>query len=385
MKSISVCMVVKNEELMIGHSLDSVRGLADEVVVVDTGSTDRTLEKAREAGARIVSHRWDGSLGKARNAYLREARGDWVLVLDGDETVALCDVAKIRRLVERRGAIGYCLAVRNYTNDYDLMWNWHPNDRSYPREERLSSCHGWMKTQPLRLFRNFRDVRYAEGSSVHTSPISSLREHRGRVEDRDDVVIHHFQYLKGGDNFLSRKQRLRLEGEIGHLEQFPGDAHTHLNVAKTLFAEKRDGEAVEYLSRAVELDASFHEAYQLWGMIELENGRMESAGKRLRQAIRINPASADAWALLGVALVESGRFREAMRALKKATGLRPDHLLAHNSLGVLYEELGMYGEAREQYRAALRLHPKFGPARQNLDRLTKARGKRSGTPVRGRA
>ncbi|MCA1817349.1 MAG: glycosyltransferase [Acidobacteria bacterium] len=378
MKSISVCMVVKNEELMIGHGLDSVRGLADEVVVVDTGSTDRTVEKAREAGARVIDHHWDGSLGKARNAYLRAACGDWVLVLDGDETIARSDLAKIRRLVERRGVIGYCLAVRNYTNDYDLMWNWHPNDRSYPREEKLSSCHGWMKTQPLRLFRNFRDLRYAEGSSVHTSPISSLRKHRGRIENQDDVVVHHFQYLKGGDGFISRKQRLRLEGEINHLKQFPGDPHACLNVAKTLFAEKRDEEALKYLSRAVKLDASFHDAYQLWGMIEIENGRMNLAEKRLRQAVRINSASADAWALLGVALVEACRFREAMRALKKAISLRPQHLLAHNSLGVLYEELGMYGEARGQYRTALELHPKFGPARENLERLTKADGNGAG-------
>ena len=374
-KSISVCMVVKNEERIIGRSLSSVRDIADEIIVVDTGSTDGTVEMAEEAGARIIHHPWDGSLGQARNRYLRETRGGWILVLDGDETIARQDLAKIRLLVRRRGVLGYCLAVRNYTGDHDLMWNWHPNDGAYPEEEALSACHGWMKTQPLRLFRNLQGLEYVEGTSVHTSAIASLREHPGRIENRDDVVIHHFQYLKGGDRFLSRKQRLRLRGELMHARRFPQEPYTYLNIAKTLFAGNRDEAAVKYLTRAIELDDSFHDAFQLWGMIELENGRLEAAEKHLKRATRINAESADAWALLGVVLVEAGRPREAMRALNKAIRLRPRHLLARNSLGVLHEDMGRYEKARKEYEAAIKLHPGFAPARANLARLIKAREK----------
>lgn len=374
--SISVCMIVKNEGQLIGNCLRGVGEVADEILVVDTGSTDGTVEIARKFGARIVHHRWDGSYGRARNVYMRAARGDWILVLDGDESIALEDLSKIKRLVRRRGTIGYHLTVRNYTSEYDLMWNWYPNDRTYPREERLSSCPGWMKTQPLRLFRNFEDVAYTEGTLAHTNPAESLKKHAGRIATRDDIVIHHFQYLKGGGRFISGKQRLRLEGEMAYVRQFPQELYPHLNIAKTLFVEKRDDEAIEYLSRAVKLDASFHDAYQLWGMIELENGRLASAEERLRQAVRINPKSADAWALLGIVLVEGGRLREGERALRKALRLHPNHLLAHNSLGVLYEDRGMPGEARNAYQAALKLHPRFKPARANLARLLKADGKR---------
>lgn len=375
---VSVCMVVKNEEQLIGNSLTSVREIADELVVVDTGSTDRTREIAGELGARVIRYRWDGSLGRARNACLRAARGKWILVLDGDETIAHSDLAKISRLVRRRSHIGYCLAVRNYTDDYDLMWNWYPNDRTYPKEEKFSTCPGWMKTQPLRLFRNFQDLEYIEGSSVHTSPMVSLRRHAGRIENRDDVVIHHFQHLKGGGRFLYAKQQLRLEGETLHAKQFPREPYPHLNIAKTLFAANRDGEALKYLSRAIKLDRSFHDAYQLWGMIEFENGRLRSAVKHLNRAIQIDPNSADAWAILGMVLVEDGKPQEGMHALKKAIDLRPHHLLAHNSLGVLYETLGMYREARSSYRAAIKLHPRFKPPRANLARLVKTREKRRG-------
>jgi glycosyltransferase involved in cell wall biosynthesis len=373
--SISVCMIVKNEAQLMGNCLRGVGEFADEILVVDTGSTDKTVEIARKFGARIIRHRWDGSYGRARNVYVRSARGDWILVLDGDEAIARADSAKIKRLVRRRGVIGYHLTVRNYTDDYDLMWNWYPNDRTYPEEEKLSSCPGWMRTQPLRLFRNFEDIAYVEGTLAHTSPLGSLKRHAGRIETRGDVAIHHFQYLKGGGRFIAGKQRLRLEGEMAYIGRFPREPYPYLNVAKTLFGVKRDDEAVKYISRAVKLDPAFHDAYQLWGMIELENGRLASAEKRLRQAIGIDPKSADAWALLGVALVEDGRLGEGKRALQKALRLRPTHLLAHNSLGVLYEDQGMRAEAREAYQTALKLHPRFKPARANLARLLRADGK----------
>ncbi len=368
---ISVCVIAKNEEQLIENSLTSVSKIADEIVVVlDVGSTDRTAEIAERLGARIVQHTWNGtSHGKARNEYLRAARGDWILVLDADEAIARRDLPIIERLVRRRSCIGYRLAIRNYTDDYDLVWNWYPNDRRYRKEEKFSGCPGWMKTQPLRLFRNFPDLTYIEGSSAHSSAIASLRRHAGRIEDRDDVVIHHFQYRKGGDPFLSSKQQLRLNGEILHLEEFPHDTHAYLNIAKTLFAEKQDKEAVKYLSRAIQLDASFHEAYQLWGMIDLENEMLSSAEQHLKHAIQVSPESADAQALLGIVFVEQGRVGEGMDALKRAIHLRPLHLIAHNSLGVLYEDLAMYKQARKQYKIALKLHPGFTPAKANIARL----------------
>ena len=235
-----------------------------------------------------------------------------------------------------------------------------------------------MKTKPLRLFRNFRDLEYVEGSSVHTSPIESLRKHSGRIETCDEVVIHHFQYLKGGAHFLSRKQQLRLKGEIKHARQFPHEPYTYLNIAKTLFAERRDEEAVTYLSQALKLDRSFFEAHQLWGMIELQNGRFGSAEKHLRRATRVNANSADAWALLGIVLGESGKLRGGIRALNEAVRLHPHHVVARNSLGVLYEDLGMYEKARNHYEAAVKLHPGLRTARTNLARLRRT-GERGST------
>lgn len=95
---LSVCMIVKDEEHVLQACLDSVKAVADEIVVYDTGSSDRTVEIARAAGARVIEGYWDHSFARARNAALAEAKGTWVLSLDADETL-LGDPKPLRDVV----------------------------------------------------------------------------------------------------------------------------------------------------------------------------------------------------------------------------------------------------------------------------------------------
>lgn len=81
---LSIAMMVKNEEALLKGSLDSVRGLG-EIIIVDTGSTDRTVEIARKAGARVFHHPWQDDFSLHRNQSLSYCRGEWVLILDADE------------------------------------------------------------------------------------------------------------------------------------------------------------------------------------------------------------------------------------------------------------------------------------------------------------
>jgi GT2 family glycosyltransferase/tetratricopeptide (TPR) repeat protein len=82
---LSVCLIVKDEEEMLPDCLGSVAEVADEIVVYDTGSTDRTVEIARAAGAVVIEGYWDESFARARNAALAHATGEWVLSIDADE------------------------------------------------------------------------------------------------------------------------------------------------------------------------------------------------------------------------------------------------------------------------------------------------------------
>lgn len=111
---LSVCLIVKNEEEMLGACLESVADLADEIVVYDTGSTDRTVEIAREAGAKVIEGYWDDNFARARNAALEQASGEWVLSIDADETF-LSDPQPLRRLLsdDRSDIEAFMVAIEN--------------------------------------------------------------------------------------------------------------------------------------------------------------------------------------------------------------------------------------------------------------------------------
>jgi glycosyltransferase involved in cell wall biosynthesis/predicted HAD superfamily hydrolase/Tfp pilus assembly protein PilF len=110
---LSVCMIVKNEEKFLGQCLKSVRGLAAEIVVVDTGSTDRTVEIAREFGAKICSFPWCDDFAAARNAALELATGDWILMLDADEELPAAQHARLLADMKKTDTLAFRLPLVN--------------------------------------------------------------------------------------------------------------------------------------------------------------------------------------------------------------------------------------------------------------------------------
>ena len=100
---ISACYIVKNEAARLSRSLGSLSGAVDEIVVVDSGSSDDTINIAEEYGARIFSVPWSDDFSAARNASLEKATGDWILVVDADEFFPPGMAGNIRQVVERYG------------------------------------------------------------------------------------------------------------------------------------------------------------------------------------------------------------------------------------------------------------------------------------------
>lgn len=371
---LSLCMVVKNEELLMEQCLETAKAYVDEIIVVDTGSTDRTLEIAQKFGARVILHPWDGSLGRARNVYVRNARGAWILVLDGDERIAPKDFRKIKNLIQEGKCLGYYVEWRDYQKNFNLLSDWHPNDGAYPKEEKFSQCPGWSRNRVLRLFQRKEGVQYEEGYSVHTNPLKSLSFYDGEIKD-SPIVVHHFQYLKGGETFIFQKQKDRLSNEIRHTHLYPRDPLAYRNIAKTLFSMKKDGEALRFLKKARRLDPRHPEVYFLLGMVYQEKGDYGKAARNLRKALRLKPRFADAWTVLGMVYDLEGRHPEAEEALKKATRFHPTHLLARNALGVVYQNQGRFSQAEREFKKALEIHPEFFDARINLARLRESSGR----------
>ncbi|HEY0614189.1 MAG TPA: glycosyltransferase [Candidatus Elarobacter sp.] len=115
---ISLCMIVKNEERFLAECLSSVRDAVDEINVVDTGSTDRTIEIARSFGANVVEREWRNDFGWARNESLAMATRRWTLVLDADEEIAPESVALLRALRETPAELtGVYVQIQNLVDD----------------------------------------------------------------------------------------------------------------------------------------------------------------------------------------------------------------------------------------------------------------------------
>jgi glycosyltransferase involved in cell wall biosynthesis len=100
---ISQCIIVKNEEKNIEHCLTHLKSVVDEQIVVDTGSTDRTIEIAKELGAKVFHFDWIDDFSAARNFALDKAKGDWIIFLDCDEYFSEDSVPLIRECIKKYG------------------------------------------------------------------------------------------------------------------------------------------------------------------------------------------------------------------------------------------------------------------------------------------
>ena len=108
---LSVCLIAKNEERFIGQCLESVRQLADQIIVVDTGSTDWTCSIAARYGAEIRKVPWTDDFSAARNAALELARGDWVLMIDADEELPASSVARLKEEMSRADTMAWRIRI----------------------------------------------------------------------------------------------------------------------------------------------------------------------------------------------------------------------------------------------------------------------------------
>src|SRR3989344_3837469 len=120
MQTISLCMIARNEELYLEQCLNSVKDLADEIIIVDTGSTDKTKEIAKKFGAKVFDFKWVDDFSAARNESLKHAAKDWILVLDADETLDEKGKKAIKELAKGKDNDAYLFLQKNYTNESSI-------------------------------------------------------------------------------------------------------------------------------------------------------------------------------------------------------------------------------------------------------------------------
>lgn len=166
MALLSLAMIVKNEESYLKDCLDSVKNVVDEIVLVDTGSTDNTIQIAEDYNAKIFSFEWINDFSAARNYALRQCTGSWILYLDADERLTDKSVDEIKSLVAKNENLAVKCLVKSVDSEHG-----RDNSMTFPR-----------------LFKNNPKLKFT--GRVHEQIESSIKELNYKTVDSGIEIIH---------------------------------------------------------------------------------------------------------------------------------------------------------------------------------------------------
>lgn len=201
--SVSLCMVIRDEEEHLARALRSAREIADEMIVVDTGSGDRSAEIAREAGARVYPFPWSDDFSAARNFAIEKATGDYILMLDGDEQISplfFTEGQTLKKLLSPDKPCAFRISIGHYYNESD--WLFLLGEAGNFRAE----------NQTIRLFPRLPGIAYRGRTSESVEP--SLREKQIPVELLPEWSLHILHETKNRWERLQRRVHLyRAETE----------------------------------------------------------------------------------------------------------------------------------------------------------------------------
>lgn len=232
--TLSLCMIVKNEEQDLPRCLASVQDVVDDIILVDTGSSDRTLEIAAEFGAKIFHHTWQDNFAIARNLSLEHATGEWILFLDADEELEPETRIRIKTTLNATGADGLLICCRSF----------QPPGALVP----------YYDSPQARVFRNRPEFRF-EGL-IHEQITPSIQRYGGIVIQSDLCILHYGQTrstVQGGESRLHRSLKL-LERACG---QSPENVYLCVKLGFTYYDLGNYESANTFLHRAAfEMDSS---------------------------------------------------------------------------------------------------------------------------------
>lgn len=296
---ISLCMIVKDEESNLPRCLASVEGVVDDIVVVDTGSSDRTPALAAAAGARVFDIPWPNDFAKARNEAIARARGAWVLVLDADEELDGSFRTGVQACLLATAAAAVRVVVENLSPAGDVA-------RS-------------TEAPSVRLFRNVPAHRYER--SIHEQISPSILRAGGTIDDAPLRILHHgytSDLAQGGSR--AERNLAMLEAELARC---PYDAGLRVHVGLAAKAKGDYGKARAELGAALLADRgglgveARGRALTALAQIELASARHASAVRFGREAFELDGENVAAAHVVAVALSMQGDLRGALPWLER--------------------------------------------------------------------
>jgi glycosyltransferase involved in cell wall biosynthesis len=350
---LSACLIVKNEEQRLPQCLESLRSHVDEIIVVDTGSSDRTMVIAKKYQARLFNFAWCDDFSQARNFAIAKAKGKWVLVIDADEVLEQSAIAILQEVIQRDD----CLAVNLLRTEigatqapYSLV---------------------------LRLFRNHPAITFTGfyHESIDQSVVAlQAEEPDWQVLNIEVPVLLHYGYTNSEIQFKHKYEfAKRLMSK--HLEAFPDDSYM-LNKLGALHISGQDRKlGIELLNKGLLLtkdnaqqDLTRYELHFHLGLAYGYSGDLELAKTAYMNAIAIEiPEIAKLAAYLNLGnIYQELHQKNAIAYFEKVTQIAPDFAQGHFNYGIALKTSGCFTDAIAAYQKAISLEANYAEAHQNL-------------------
>ena len=340
MNTLGLALIARNEEKNLARCLDSVQGLFDEIVVVDTGSTDKTKQVAIDHGAKVFDFEWIDDFSAARNFSFSKITCQYVMWLDCDDILLPNDVNQVKQLKENFQAEVYIMPY-NYAQD------------EYGNSLILSPLPRILKNSPELIWHDECHEYLNYPMSYRIAQIPIIVSHRRSVNDQAKDGGRNLRILAKAVKKRPKESRLRFY--YGKEMFFTGKWHDTINIF------------VEYL-----LNPDWHEnqihAYWLVGQCFMNLGKNEKALKTFLAGIKTDPRWAEFYNAIGQIYYNEAKWAEATRWFEIAKNLKvPDSLgfitienytwVPADRLCKCYGELGRAKDAYEMNEIALQYRP----------------------------
>lgn len=348
-------MIVKNEKDNLPRCLDSVRNIVDEMIVVDTGSTDDTVKIAKSYGAKVYHFSWNGNFSDARNFSLKFASGDWILLMDADDELEPADQQKLVELTEKEEVEAYFFETISYIGEVPGL--------------------DIMKNLNMRLIRNGRG--YFFSNPIHEQIYSNIKAINPTAKIlTENIRIYHFGYLN--KNITGQDKRRRNIGILEkELQQHPDYSFALFNLGNEYFALGDNAKALEYYEKSYtnfDPDQGFSSKLLLKMVNCVMNlGKYDYANQLIDEGLKFYPDFTDLVYMRGLIYSGLGKYIPAIKAFTQCIEMGEASSYFNMiigagtyrscyALGEVYYNMDAYDEAKAQFEAALQENPEFSPA-----------------------
>ncbi|PSB27202.1 glycosyltransferase [Stenomitos frigidus] len=375
--TLSLCMIVRDEEATLRRCLASVSGVVDEIIIVDTGSSDRTVSVARACGATVHRFTWCDDFAAARNESLKYAHGDWILVLDADEVLVPESVPALQQAMQPEATIAITLLREELGTNHpkaqlSRLFRRHPAIIfTRPYHELIDdSITALLEQEP------HWQVMALPGIAIqHTGYQATAIAQRQKV-DRARTIMERYLTAHPDDAYICSKlgalytdlgdpmQGLALlQRGLDTAIEAPVLYELHYHLGSLYGQLQASAQAALHYQKAIEQPLHQHlklGAYNNWGNLLKDQGELMKAKTLYETTVMIDPSFAVGYYNLGLTLKAMGQLKDAIAHYNRAIQLQPTYAEAHQNLGVALLKAGSVAESLESFQEAIALYEQQG-------------------------